>query len=89
MGYGYTAAYGWMIPSDGTCARDCEENRGREIMHSTTGTSIGAYIEWVKSELEKKKWGSVGITFTICNGQIVDVEKISMDRDHFQLDKKD
>jgi len=56
-------------------------------MITTTGTSVIAYLDWVKRELEKKRWGSVGITFTICNGQVVDVEKASVDKDHFQMVK--
>jgi len=57
-------------------------------MITTTGTSVIAYLEWVKRELEKKRWGSVGITFTVHDGQIVDVEKASVDKDHFQMTKK-
>ena len=57
-------------------------------MTTTTGTSVVAYLEWVKRELDKKRWGSVGITFTVCNGQIVDVEKASVDKDHFQMTRK-
>jgi hypothetical protein len=56
-------------------------------MTSTTGTTVIAYLDWVKRELERKRWGSVGITFTICNGQVVDVEKASIDKDHFQMAK--
>jgi len=54
-------------------------------MTTTTGTSVIAYLEWVRGELERKQWGSVGITFKICAGQIVDVEKASIDRDHYEM----
>jgi hypothetical protein len=54
-------------------------------MITTTGTSLETYLEWAKREVEKKHWGSVGIKFTVCNGQIVDVEKASIDKDHFQM----
>jgi hypothetical protein len=57
-------------------------------MVSTTGTSIENYLSWVKNEIEKKDFGEVSIVFTICNSQIVDVEKGSKDKDHFQLKKK-
>ena len=57
-------------------------------MISTTGTSINSYLEWVKSELNKKQWGEISISFVINNGQVVDVKKTSMDHDHFQLAKK-
>ena len=56
-------------------------------MNSTTGTSVIDYLEWVKAELEKKKWGSVSIEFTICGGQITDVRKGSFDNDHFNMRK--
>jgi len=57
-------------------------------MTTTTGSSVIDYLAWVREELEKKTWGSVGITFTICGGQIVDVEKASIDRDHYEMLKK-
>jgi hypothetical protein len=56
---------------------------------STTGTSIENYLSWVKAEIEKKDYGEVSIVFTICNKQVVDVEKGSKDKDHFQMKKKD
>jgi len=58
-------------------------------MTSTTGTSIEAYLEWAKHEIEKKSWGEVALTFTINNKQVVDVKKVSMDHEHFALGKKE
>ena len=58
-------------------------------MISTTGTSIEAYLEWARREIEKKTYGEVSLLFTICNSQVVDVEKGSKDKDHYQLKKKD
>jgi hypothetical protein len=58
-------------------------------MISTTGTSIESYLQWVKSEIEKKSWGEVEIKFTICNKQVTDVRKGSFDSDHFPLKKKE
>jgi len=57
-------------------------------MISTTGTSIETYLQWVKDEIEKKKWGEVSINFTICNKQVTDVRKGSFDSDHFPLKKE-
>lgn len=58
-------------------------------MISTTGTSIETYLNWVRTELEKKDWGEVALSFIINNGQVVDVRKVSMDHEHFQLKKKE
>jgi len=54
-------------------------------MTSTTGTSIESYLSWLKTELEKKSYGEVGIQFTITRGQVTDVRKSSVDKDHFPL----
>ncbi len=56
-------------------------------MHTTTGTSIHCYLEWVEKELEKKRYGEVAIRFTITDGQITDVRTESVDKDHFNLSK--
>jgi hypothetical protein len=58
-------------------------------MISTTGTTIGAYLDWAKREIEKKEYGEVTLKFVICNKQVVDVSKGSIDNDHFQLRKKE
>ena len=58
------------------------------MINSSTGTSIESYLNWVKKELEKKDYGEVSITFTVTRGEISDVRKESVDRDHFQLTKK-
>jgi len=57
-------------------------------MISTTGTSIESYLNWAKSEIEKKHYGEVSLKFVICNNQVVDVSKGSIDNEHFQLKKK-
>lgn len=57
-------------------------------MTSTTGTSIQSYLDWVKKELEKKNYGEVNIKFTVCQGQVTDVRKESVDLDHTPLTKK-
>lgn len=54
-------------------------------MNSTTGTSIESYLDWLKVELEKKSYGEVSIQFTITRGQVTDVRKSSVDKDHFPL----
>lgn len=58
-------------------------------MTSTTGTSIEQYLEWARKEIEKKNYGEVSINFIINNGYVVDVKKVSMDHEHFQLKKKE
>ena len=58
------------------------------MMNTTTGTSIENYLNWVKSELEKKDYGEVSITFVITRGQVTDVKKISMDNEHHALQPK-
>jgi hypothetical protein len=52
---------------------------------TTTGTSIKNYLDWVESELEKKDYGEVSISFTVCRGQVTDVKKGSIDNDHYPL----
>lgn len=54
-------------------------------MTSTTGTAIETYIGWLRKELEKKDYGEVSISFTICRGQVTDVRKTSMDTEHHAL----
>lgn len=56
---------------------------------STTGTTIESYLEWVRSELQKKDWGEVAIKFVICRGQVVDVRKESVDTEHHPLKKQE
>jgi hypothetical protein len=57
-------------------------------MTSTTGTTIEEYLSWARREIESKDYGEVSLVFTICARQLVDVEKGSKDKDHFQLKKK-
>jgi hypothetical protein len=57
-------------------------------MTSSTGTSIQGYYDWASKELDKKEYGEVSLRFKVCAGQVVDVEKLSIDNDHFQLRKK-
>jgi hypothetical protein len=57
-------------------------------MTTTTGTSIESYLDWAKKEIETKSYGEVNITFIINCGKVVDVKKVSMDHDHFPLDRK-
>jgi len=58
------------------------------MIESTTGTNIETYIGWIKKELEKKQYGEVSIKFVVCQGQITDVRKESVDTDHTPLKKK-
>lgn len=57
-------------------------------MQSSTGTTLAAYLDWLNREAEGKAWGEVGIHLTICNGQIVDVRKTSVDTEHFPLESR-
>lgn len=57
-------------------------------MISTTGTTIQGYFDWASRELNKKEYGEVILHFKICAGQIVGVEKSSIDNDKFELKKK-
>jgi hypothetical protein len=57
-------------------------------MISTTGTSIESYLDWAKNEIDKKEYGEVSLKFIICSGQIVKVEKMSLDNDKFELKRK-
>ena len=59
------------------------------MVTSTTGTSIDSYIAWMRRELEKKSYGEVSIKFVVCQGQITDVRKESVDTDHTPLKKKE
>jgi hypothetical protein len=52
---------------------------------STTGTSIGDYLDWVARELSEKEYGEVAIEFIVKRGQVTDVRKRSVDADHFPL----
>lgn len=57
-------------------------------MTTTTGSSIESYLEWVRIELTKKRYGEVSINFVVTAGQVTDVRKISMDSEHTPLQKK-
>lgn len=56
-------------------------------MVTTTGTSIDAYLDWVRKELVKKNYGEVSICFVVNRGQVTDVRKTSMDNEHTPLNK--
>ena len=56
-------------------------------VQSSTGTTLESYLAWLKREADAKGWGEVGIHLTICNGQIVDVRKTSVDTEHFPLQR--
>ena len=58
------------------------------MIESTTGTNIESYLEWLKKELNKKQWGEVSIKFTICRGFVTDVQKGSIDSEHYALPKQ-
>lgn len=64
----------------------------RDVIATTTGSSIEVYLDWIKDELEKKgvhkSYGKVTISFNVNKGQVVDVEKTSIDNDHFPLKKE-
>jgi hypothetical protein len=42
---------------------------------STTGTSIDAYLSWLREKLDTVEWGEVSITFCINNGFVNHVKK--------------
>jgi hypothetical protein len=63
------------------------EERRKEEMTTSTGTSIKNYLDWIEKELEKKDYGEVSICFVINRGIITDVRKESVDKDHFNLPK--
>lgn len=48
---------------------------------STTGSSIESYLEWIKTELSKRSFGEVSISFSVKNGKVVEVKKSFMDSD--------
>ena len=54
-------------------------------MISTTGTTIESYIAWLRNELESKSWGEVAIRLTICNGQVTDVRRESIETEHIPM----
>lgn len=62
-----------------------DKNNDDFFIQSTTGTSIQTYMNWLENELSKKRYGEVAIRFIITNGQITDVKKESVDKDHFDL----
>lgn len=53
------------------------------MITSTTGSSIETYFDWIKEEIEGKKYGEVSITFLISDKQIVNVRRGSVDTDRF------
>lgn len=57
-------------------------------MTSTTGTSIEAYIDWIRKELGRRNYGEVSIRFVVVRGQVTDVRRESVDTDHTPLQKK-
>lgn len=58
------------------------------MITSSTGTTLASYLDWLKGEASDKQWGEVGIHLTICNGQITDVRKTSVDTEHFPMEKR-
>ena len=57
-------------------------------MTSTTGTNIETYLQWLFDEISDKEYGEVAISFTLCKGQIVRVNKSSTDTEQIPLKKK-
>lgn len=55
----------------------------------TTGTSIDGYLNWIKTELKKKYYGEVTITFKVCDHKVVNVRKDSVDIDQTKIDAAD
>ena len=58
-------------------------------MITTTGTTIQSYLDWAKSEIEKKNFGEVSLVFTINNAKVVYVKKGSIDNDKIPLGKEE
>lgn len=65
------------------------QDQEREIvMQSTTGTALNVFLENVKTETEKRSYGSVVATIKIERGQIVGMELTVTDKQHFSLGKE-
>jgi hypothetical protein len=63
--------------------------KANNLPMSTTSTAIKTYINWLEQKLAETEWGEVSISFTICNSQITDIRKGSIDSEHYPMKKKE
>jgi hypothetical protein len=54
-------------------------------MTTTTGTSISGYLDWLKREIDKKKYGTVEIKFVVRRGVVTKVFTNSGDEEIIEL----
>jgi hypothetical protein len=62
--------------------------KANNLPMSTTSTAIKTYINWLEQKVAETEWGEVSISFTICNSQITDIKKGSIDSEHYPLKRK-
>lgn len=53
-----------------------------------TGTALSQYFNWVDAHLKTVEYGSISLSFIICDGQVTRVDKQLSEMDKFQLTKK-
>jgi|WetSurMetagenome_2_1015567.scaffolds.fasta_scaffold40946_5 hypothetical protein len=55
---------------------------------ATSESAIQPYFKWIADQLKNKSYGEVTIKFTVCKGFVTDVQKSSIDGEHFSLPKE-
>jgi len=53
-----------------------------------TGTALTTLFNWTDAKLRTIEFGTVSITLTVCNSQVVKVDKMVSESEKFQLKQK-
>jgi hypothetical protein len=54
-----------------------------------TGTTLSQYFNWLDAHLKTVEYGTVSLSFTVCNGSVTRVDKEIKESDKISLPKKD
>jgi len=56
---------------------------------ASTGTIIEDCMAWLRTEIDRREWGTVNVNFTICARQITQIKRSATDTDKIQMVKVD
>jgi hypothetical protein len=54
-----------------------------------TGTALSQYFNWLDAHLKTVEYGTVSVSFTVCDGVVTRVDKEIKESDKIALTKKD
>jgi len=54
-----------------------------------TGTALSQYFNWLDAHLKTVEYGTVSVSFTVCDGVVTRVDKEIRESDKIALPKKD